>query len=88
MPPRNERTIWRVSDIERAIEAGRPIDAEHVRWAMNELRQARSALREIIALAHDMGDPDAIGLRIRFTANRALGLYDPTPAPPTEHMDS
>lgn len=88
LPPRNERTVWRVSDIERAIEAGRPIEAEHVRWALNELRAARGALREIISLAHDTADTDSIGLRIRFTANRALGLYDPTPAPKTEHMDS
>lgn len=88
LPPRNERTAWRVSDIERAIEGGRSIDAEHVRWMLNEFRQARVALREIISLAHDTGDADAIGLRIRFTANRALGLYDPAPVGPEERMDS
>lgn len=79
LPPRSERTAWRVSDIERALENGRSIEPEHVRWALNELRQARRALRDIISLAHDTADPDAIGLRIRFTANQALGLYDPTP---------
>lgn len=87
LPPRSERTAWRVSDIERAIQAGRAIEAEHVRWALNELRQARGALREIIALAHDTGDDDSIGLRIRFTANRALGLYDQTPAGLSESPD-
>jgi len=88
LPPRSERTAWRVSDIERAIEGGRSIEPEHVRWALNELRMARGALREIIALAHDTADADAIGLRIRFTANRALGLYDPSPViVPGESMD-
>jgi len=88
LPPRNERTAWRLSDIERAIEHGRPIEAEHVRWALNELRQARAALREIISLAHDTGDGDAIGLRIRFAANRALGLYNPAPLSEAERMNS
>jgi hypothetical protein len=50
-----------------------------VRWLLAELRSARSALHEIIALAHDSLDQDAIGLKIRFTANRALGLYEVKP---------
>lgn len=79
LPPRNVQVEWRAADIERALEAGRPIEAEHVRWLLAELRSARSALTSIMALAHDTGDPDAIGLRIRFTANRALGLYEPAP---------
>jgi hypothetical protein len=33
------------------------------------------ALTEIIALAHDAQDPDHIANKIRFTANRALGIY-------------
>lgn len=79
LPPQNVRTQWRAGDIERAVESGHPIDAEHVRWLLAELRSARSALREIISLAHDTGDEDGIGLRIRFAANRALGLYSVSP---------
>jgi hypothetical protein len=45
---------------------------------LTELRQARAALTEIIALAHDVDDSDAIAQRIRFVANRALGLYEAT----------
>lgn len=84
LPPRSVRIEWRAADIERALEAGRPIEPEHVRWLLAELRSARSALTSVMALAHDTGDPDAIGLRIRFTANRALGLYEPAAGPSTE----
>jgi hypothetical protein len=46
-----------------------------VRWLLQELRSAREALTSIIALAHDLRDDDAIGMRIRLAANGALGLY-------------
>lgn len=47
-------------------------------WLVTELRRARGSLTEIVSLAHDVGDGegDAIASRIRFVANRALGLYD------------
>lgn len=80
LPPRSTRIEWRARDIERAVQAGRNVEAAHVAWLLAELRQARSALTEIIALAHDSADEDAIGLKIRFTANRALGLYDARPS--------
>lgn len=79
LPSRSVRIEWRAADIERAVASGRPVEAEHVRWLLAELRSARAALTSILALAHDTGDTDAIGLRIRFTANRALGLYEPEP---------
>ncbi len=65
----------RASDIERAYAGARNTVASDVRWLLAELRSARSALNEIIALAHDVSDEDAIALKIRFIANRALGLY-------------
>jgi hypothetical protein len=74
------RVEWRARDIERAVQAGETVEGTHVRWLLAELREARSALTEIIALAHDSADQDAIGLKIRFTANRALGLYDVRPS--------
>jgi hypothetical protein len=66
---------WRARDIERALVAGRTAQIKDVTWLIAELRVARMALTEIIALAHDAQDPDAIAQKIRFTANRALGIY-------------
>ena len=82
LPHRSVLVEWRSRDIERALQNGGPMSPEHARWLLAELRSARAALTEIIALAHDTEDRDAIGLKIRFTANRALGLYDVVPAPP------
>jgi hypothetical protein len=75
LPSRATLVDWRARDIERAIVAGRELRAEDARWLLSELRTARTALTEIIALAHDIQDSDAIALRIRFAANGALGLY-------------
>src|SRR5688500_7059636 len=68
LPTKNVLVDWRARDIERAVEAGRNAEPADVRWLLGELRNARAALTEIIALAHDSNDPDAIALRIRFTA--------------------
>ena len=76
LPSRNVRVGWLAADIERSLARGRPVDTEHVRWLLDELRLARAALTEVIALAHDTRDEDNISRKIRFTANRALGLYD------------
>lgn len=76
LPPEGVRIEWRVADILRAAQGGQPIDPEHARWLAAELRKARVALTEIIALAHDAPGSDSIALGIRFVANRALGLYE------------
>lgn len=80
LPSRDVLVEWRARDIERALQGGKSVTPEHARWLLAELRVARAALTEIIALAHDSDDRDAIGLKIRFTANRALGLYQVGPA--------
>jgi hypothetical protein len=80
LPTRNVLVEWRARDIERALTNDRPVASEDVRWMLAELRAARTALTEIIALAHDANDPDAIAVKIRFAANRALGMYEVTPA--------
>jgi hypothetical protein len=67
---------WRARDVERAHGRGDDESAVHVRWLLAELRNARRALNEIIALAHDVDDQDRIAQRIRFVANRALGTYE------------
>jgi hypothetical protein len=67
---------WRARDIDRAATEGKALSTEDARWLISELRNARSALTQIIALAHDIDDSDAIAVRIRFAANKALGLYE------------
>jgi hypothetical protein len=76
LPSAGVRIEWRAADVLRAAEGGQAVDPEHARWLVTELRRARVALTEIIALAHDAPADDAIALRIRFAANRALGLYE------------
>jgi hypothetical protein len=74
LPPKNALVEWRSRDIERAVGAGihpAPVD---IRWLLAELRSARRALSEVVALAHDVSDDDAIAMKIRIVASRALGL--------------
>ena len=80
LPTKNVLVEWRARDIERAVERGNSAAEADVRWLLTELRNARAALTEIIALAHDAQDPDAIAQRIRFAAIRALGVYESAPA--------
>ncbi|HEX4476582.1 MAG TPA: hypothetical protein VH142_15955 [Polyangiaceae bacterium] len=76
LPTKAVLTEWRTRDIERAIVAGKTPDALDVRWLIAELRLARSALTEVITLADDATDSESMTVRIRFAANRALGLYE------------
>jgi hypothetical protein len=78
LPARNVLVDWRARDIERAAALGQALQAADVRWLVAELRTARAALLEVVALAHDVTDPDGIAQRIRYAANRALGLYEVT----------
>lgn len=78
LPSRAVLVEWRARDIERALSVGVEPAPGDVRWLLAELRAARHALTDVIALAHDIQDPDSIASRIRFAANRALGLYDVT----------
>ncbi len=76
LPPQGVRVEWRAADILKAAERNEPLEPEHTRWLIAELRRARVALTEVIALAHDAPPDDSIALKIRFAANRALGLYE------------
>lgn len=69
-------TEWRASDIERALARQVTPQAADVQWLLAQVREYRKALNEIVALAHDVHDEDAISMRIRITAGRALGLYE------------
>lgn len=87
LPSRSVLVDWRARDIERAIARGQMPDGADATWLVEEVRRARAALTEIVALAHDVSDEDSIANRIRFVANRALGLYEigaATPAPSPE----
>lgn len=84
MPSKKVLAEWRASDIERAYAGSRDAVSSDIRWLLSELRTARGALNEIIALAHDVSNEDSIALRIRFIANRALGLYSGTRGPDAE----
>jgi hypothetical protein len=79
LPSPNVLADWRARDIERALSEGGHPDAADVRWLLGQMRVARKALTEIVALAHDIHDPDEIAVRIRGTAHRALGLHIPEP---------
>ena len=54
--------------------------ASEILWLLTELRKARGALTQIVALAHDVNDSDSIAQRIRYVVNAALGLYAPAGA--------
>lgn len=78
-PEKNVLVDWRSGDIERALHAGIPVHTHDVQFLLTELRAARKALTEIVALAHDIDDPNQIGQRIRMTATQVLGLTDARP---------
>jgi len=74
LPARSTLVDWRSRDIERAVNAGlHPVSGD-IRWLLAELRNARKALTEVIALAHDAPDADGIAMRIRAVSSKALGL--------------
>ena len=73
---------WRLREIERAFGSGTQEEPQAVRWLAFELRRAREALTEILALSEDLPDVQERA-RLRFVANDALKLYDVAPAPGT-----
>lgn len=79
MPTRDVLIEWRVTEIER-VHGGKTDEVSpHIRWLAFELRRARQALSQVIALAQELDEESAIARRIRFVANDALGLYEPVP---------
>ena len=84
LPSRAVLVEWRSRDLERGVTRGRTPSAADLTWLLAELRTARRALNEILALAHDLDEGNAIGTSIRFAANRALGVYESAPSPATD----
>jgi hypothetical protein len=77
LPTRAVLTDWRSRDLSRALARGQPLSTADATWLIDELRAARTALTEVIALAHDIRDDEQIALRIRMVASQAIGLYQP-----------
>lgn len=75
LPTRNVLIDWRSRDIERALGSGVRVTDADIRWLLAELRTARKALNETLALAHDLPEAEPLGAKIRFLANRALGVH-------------
>ncbi len=85
LPSKSVLVDWRAQDLEKNLARGGEVLAQDVRWLLNELRGARSALHSVIALAHDLTDSEQeLALRIRMVASGALGLYEP--GEPTEQV--
>jgi hypothetical protein len=49
-----------------------------VLWLVHELRRGREALVRILARCQDADDTDSVARDVKYQANDALGLYDPT----------
>ena len=79
LPSPGTLTEWRLRQIE-SVHAQRSGEAaSDIRWLAFELRCARDALTEILTLADEVKD-SAAAARIRFVANRAVRMYEITPA--------
>jgi hypothetical protein len=81
LPSPSTRVEWRLREIERVFGAGPEEEPQAVRWLAFELRRAREALTEILALSEDLPDVQERS-RLRFVANDALKLYDVSPPAP------
>lgn len=79
LPSKDVLVDWRSADIERALSAGITVHPKDVQFLLTELRAARRALTEVVALAHDIEDPNQISQRIRMTATRVLGHTEARP---------
>ncbi len=79
LPGRDVLIEWRVTEIER-VHGGKTDEvSQHIRWLAFELRKARQALSQVIALSSEPEADDSIAQRLRFIANDALGLYEAVP---------
>jgi hypothetical protein len=69
---------WRLRDIERVYRSsGRETEAD-VLWLVHELRRSREALTRILARCQDAEESDLALREVKYAANEALGLYDPS----------
>lgn len=79
LPPRDTLVEWRLRAIEKGYLPSDSSTAQDVAWLAFELRRARHALTQILALSQELGQESSsderLAVRLRFLANDALGLY-------------
>jgi hypothetical protein len=69
---------WRLRQIERSYRgSGRETEKE-VLWLVHELRRSREALLRILARCQDADDTDVLARDVKYQANEALGVYEPS----------
>ena len=75
---RSTKLEWRLREIERMHHhSGHETEAD-VLWLVHELRAGRQALLRILARCQDADDSDALARDVKYQANEALGIYDPS----------
>jgi hypothetical protein len=79
LPSRAVLSDWRTRDLSRRLASEPSLPAQDAQWLLAELSAARTALKSIIALAHDIRDDEQLSLRIRMVASDAIGLYQAVP---------
>ena len=69
---------WRLRQIEKTHRGSRTEAEADVMWLIHELRKSREALVGILTRCQDAEEGDGFAAEVRYRANEALGLYDPT----------
>ena len=72
------RLEWRLRELERLYSSAERETKADVLWLVHEVRRSREALVRILARCQDSDDADATARDIKYEANQALGLYDPS----------
>lgn len=75
---RGTKLEWRLRDIERAYQGSEREAATDVVWLVHELRRSREALLRVLARCQDVDSVDPVLRDVKYEANEALGLYDPS----------
>jgi hypothetical protein len=86
LPHHDTLVEWRLRSIERAHRTRDDGVANDIKWLAFELRRAREALTGLLALTDEVEEteePQGVPSRMRFIANRALGLYGVAPVEAT-----
>jgi hypothetical protein len=66
---------WRMRDIERQYGSSHDAVAADLRWLVSEVRRARAALTEIVAVAQD-GEAAEVAARVQMIGVKALDFYE------------
>jgi hypothetical protein len=69
---------WRLRSIEKAYRLAEAETRSDMQWLVNELRSTREALVHILARCQDAGEADTLAQDVKYRANEALGVYDPS----------